>query len=174
MLWVWLAVVIAGIGGAGCMYALALFFKSSASLHARVKRLAPFSAGACMLGAVIVGEYRWADHQVSQLPLNTQVVTEVRPVSVLKPWTWISPPVQRLSAVGLASSEHAPVVLADVYLLARWQAPVRAQQWFNCAEHTRANGAMNVQQRPPEDKSAWTALASDDEYLRLACQSMRN
>lgn len=174
MLWTWLAVVIAGIGGAGVFYALAALFTKSGSKRSHLKRIAPFSAGVCMLSAVIVGEYHWAAHQISQLPSHVQVVVEVSPVSVFKPWTWIAPPVQRLSALGLASSAHAPIVLADVYLLARWQAPVSTLQWFDCAQHRRANGSKLIDSRPPEHASAWTQLDAEDAYLLLACQTMRN
>ena len=173
MLWTWLAVVIAGIGGAGMCYALAALLASNSNMSSSLKRFAPFSAGACMLMAVIVGEYQWASHQISQLPQTAKVVTEVRPVSGFKPWTWFAPPVQRLSALDIALTEYAPIVLADVYLLAKWQAPLKTQQWFHCTKHQRANSAPQAAP-PPEGAGAWSSLDRDDAYLQLACQSMRN
>lgn len=167
MLWEWLAVIIAGVAGAGLVWATALLIRQSS-----IKRLAPACAGSCMLLAVIAGEYLWAGHVKASLPANAEVVQAIRKQSPLKPWTWFVQPVQRLSAVAPLSNDDAPIILVELYLLARWQAPVKTRQWFDCALRRRANAALTGD-GPPANRQAWTELAPADAYLIAACQTMR-
>ena len=75
MIWEWIATITAGLGAAGLLMLLRLFYKRLP------KSLIPAAAGLGMLLFQIHSEYTWFDHTRSLLPASAVVVVTARAVA---------------------------------------------------------------------------------------------
>ncbi|MFC3852097.1 hypothetical protein ACFOSD_02680 [Salinispirillum marinum] len=86
MIWHLVALVFAGLGGAG----IALVLRSLTRKKLPVW-IVPVLAGTCMLGYQINFEYAWYDHKLSQLPEGSVITGHAANPSFFRPWTFVFP-----------------------------------------------------------------------------------
>ncbi len=133
-----IATFAAGAGAAGLVLILNLLTKG------RLPRWAmPVAAGLAMIGVAISSEVSWGTRTAEGLPDGVVVVDEVKETAWYRPWSYLSPPTTRLIALdtqSVRSNPDAPdIVLADLYLFARWRPSARVPQLLNCTETARAD-----------------------------------
>ncbi|PKQ12698.1 MAG: hypothetical protein CVT70_07175 [Alphaproteobacteria bacterium HGW-Alphaproteobacteria-1] len=163
-----IATFAAGIGAAAAVVALA---------HMTGGRLprytAPAAAGLAMLAYAIWSEYSWAARTAGTLPDGVEVLVEIPETRPWKPWTLVVPQVTRFMALdraGVQSNPEAPgVLLADVYLFARWNPPARLPQLVDCLNRARAEVSEAALADPSQ--AAWRSAPEDDPLLEALCTS---
>lgn len=134
---------------------------------------APAAAGLAMLAYAIWSEYTWAARTAGTLPEGVEVLVEVPESRPWKPWTLVVPQVTRFMALdraGVQSNPEAPgVLLADVYLFARWNPPARVPQFVDCANRALAEVSDAALADPSQ--AAWRSAPEDDPLLEALCTS---
>jgi hypothetical protein len=159
-----IAVVIAGIAGAGVMMAIARF--SGGRLP---KWMIPLAAGAAMLGTTISSEYSWYSRTAENLPDGIEVVQAVESKAVYRPWTYVFPYVNRfiaLDTVNLRTNSDDPnLKMANLYFFGRWSAVQSVEVIVNCETGQRADPALGDDSPP-----VWRDVASDDPIVNGVCQ----
>ena len=133
-----IATFAAGAGAAGLVLILNMLTRG------RLPRWAmPVAAGLAMLGVAIANEASWGSRTAEGLPEGVVVVDEIRETAWYRPWSYLAPPAVRLVALDTQSVQTNPgapeIVLADLYLFARWRPSARVPQLLDCTEATRAN-----------------------------------
>ena len=114
-----LAVIIAGLAGAGVMMLIARITGNRLP-----KWLVPVAAGAAMLGTTISSEYSWFSRTSGNLPDGLEVVQTVESTAIYRPWTYLFPYTDRFVAVDQdnvrENADQADLFLADLYFFGRW------------------------------------------------------
>lgn len=88
MIWHLIAVLICGLSVGGLMFLL-----RKLSGNRLPKWLISASAGAAMLGYLAFYDYTWYEFKSSQLPPEAEVIATSSPKSFLRPWSYITAPV---------------------------------------------------------------------------------
>lgn len=157
-----LAVIFAGLAGAGLMLMISRF----ASLP---RWWVPMGAGAAMLAATLSSEYGWYGRTAASLPQGV-VVAQTLPVSVpWRPWSYVMPLTEGFVAVDRGNlrpnSQTPDLYLADVYLFGRWQ-PVRViEVMVDCAGQRRADPGQSQAAEP-----VWRDVGADDPVVAKVCE----
>lgn len=162
-----IATFAAGLGAAGLVLLVNLATKG------RLPRwVMPVAAGAAMIGTTISSEMTWASRTVEGLPEGIAVSDTVTETAWWRPWTYVWPQATRLMAVDTAtarSNDAAPETrLVDLYLFARWQAPVKVPQLIDCAAGARADVTDAALADP--GAADWRALPDGSDLVKLACE----
>jgi len=135
--------------------------------------ITPVAAGAAMLGYAIWSEYTWAERTVQGLPDGVEVLTTVEETRFWKPWTYVVPQTTRIMALDRQGVQTKPdadgILLADVYLFARWTPPAKRPQLVDCAEGARADVSTAALADP--DNATWRSVAGDDPLIEALCPS---
>lgn len=133
----------------------------------------PVAAGAAMLGYAIWSEYTWADRTMDALPDGFELLATVEETRFWKPWTYLVPQTTRfmvLDRAGVQTRADAEgVLLADVYLFARWTPPAKRPQLVDCAEGARADVSAAALADP--DKARWRSVGDDDPLMEALCRT---
>lgn len=158
-----IAVIVAGIAGAGVMMLVAR------AAGGRIpKWLVPVAAGAAMLAATISSEYSWYGRTADALPEGLEVVQTVENTALYRPWTYLVPYTERFIALDTgnlrANSEDADLFLADVYFFQRWGAVQTVELMVNCETGQRADPARGDGGEP-----VWRDTPSDDPIVSGVC-----
>ncbi|SLN37602.1 hypothetical protein ROJ8625_01721 [Roseivivax jejudonensis] len=157
------AVVLAGVAGAGLM------LLASRLLGERVPRwLVPVAAGGAMLAAAISNEYGWYDRTRGSLPDGMVVASAVEGRHWWRPWTYAVPMVERfvvVDAAGLrANAQDEGLYLADLYFFGRWRATQALQVMVDCEDGRRADPAGGDGGEP-----VWREVGADDPIVASVC-----
>ncbi|MEI4234288.1 hypothetical protein [Roseovarius sp. D22-M7] len=163
-----IATVAAGMAAAGL--ALILGHLSGGRLP---RWFIPVAAGAAMLGYAIWSEYSWAGRTVEGLPEGVEVLTTVEETRFWKPWTYVVPQTTRIMALDRAGVQTNPdasgILLADLYLFARWTPPAKRPQLVDCEAGARADVSRAALADP--DAATWRSVGADDPLMEALCQS---
>ncbi|MCB1992493.1 MAG: hypothetical protein R3D28_11170 [Geminicoccaceae bacterium] len=139
--------------------------------------LLPAAAGIAMLGFHIWTDYSWFRRTTAELPGHVVVAQGYPSSNPLQPWTLVVPRIDRFSAVDTNRIRHNPEVpdlaMAVVYLVARWNPTVEANQLYDCRTPRRADvGAdmeVDAEGRPVDP--VWVALPPDDPVRLAVCRA---
>lgn len=138
--------------------------------------LIPASAGAGMLGFTLWADYTWFGRVVGDLPPDVVIARTHTTSWAIQPWTLAVPAVTRFQAVNAGGATPIPnaegIVLAEVYLVARYQPTYAALMLFDCAQGRRADAVDADESGLPPD-AAWVAVGTDDPALRAACDGAK-
>ncbi|MEZ5863823.1 MAG: hypothetical protein R3D25_07010 [Geminicoccaceae bacterium] len=141
--------------------------------------LLPAAAGLAMLGFHIWTDYSWFARTAAELPDHVVVAQGYPSSNPLQPWTLVVPRIDRFSAVDTSRIRHNPEVpdmaMAVVYLVARWNPTIEANQLYDCATPRRADVGVDTQmdaEGRPVDPD-WVALPADDPVRRTVCDASR-
>lgn len=159
-----LAVIIAGIAGAGVMMLVAKLTGNRLP-----KWLVPVAAGAAMLGTTISSEYSWFSRTSGNMPDGLEVVQTVESTAVYRPWTYLAPYTDRFVAVDTENirenAEQADLFLADLYFFGRWSTVQSVEVMVNCDTGQRADPALGDGSPP-----VWREVPADDPIVTGVCQ----
>ncbi len=160
-----IATFAAGAGAAGVVLILNMLTKG------RLPRWAmPVAAGLAMIGVAISSEVSWGTRTAEGLPEGVVVVDEVQETAWYRPWSYLAPPTTRLVALDTQSvrtNADAPdLVLADLYLFARWRPSARVPQLLNCKDTTRAD----VTDATLSDPASATWRPAETRLIAEACK----
>ena len=165
-----IATFVAALGAAGMVLVL------NRITGGRLPRwAAPVAAGAAMIGFAIWSEYSWAERTRAQLPEGTRVFRSFEDSAFWKPWTFIWPQTTALAVADVATARSRPdapqVKLVDIYLFARWRAPVRTPQLVDCDLPGRAPVSDAALADPAA--ATWQQLAPDAPLIAVLCADQR-
>lgn len=136
-----IAVIVAGIAGAGVMMLIA-----RVSGGRIPKWFIPIAAGAAMLGTTISSEYSWFSRTSDALPEGLRVVQTADSTAFYRPWTYVVPYTDRFIALDTgnvrANSDDADLFLADLYFFQRWGTVRSVEMMVNCQTGQRADPAL--------------------------------
>ncbi|MBM2321412.1 MULTISPECIES: hypothetical protein [Marivita] len=158
-----IAVIVAGIAGAGVMMLIAR------TLGDRVPNwLIPVAAGAAMLGTTISSEYSWYSRTAEALPEGVEVVQTAESTAFYRPWTYLAPYTNRFIALDTgnvrANTEDAALFMADVYFFRRWSTVQAVELMVNCSTGQRADPAFGDGGDP-----VWRDAVADDPIISGVC-----
>ena len=141
--------------------------------------LLPAAAGVAMLGFHIWTDYSWFRRTTAELPGHVVVAESYASSNPLQPWTLVVPRIDRFSAVDTRRIRHHPDVpdmaMAVVYLVARWNPTIEANQLYDCATPRRADVGLDLQvdaEGRPVDPD-WVTLPADDPVRLAVCDASR-
>ncbi|EKV28980.1 hypothetical protein C882_0744 [Caenispirillum salinarum AK4] len=171
MLIEFLAVIMAGFGGAGT--ALILRKLTARRLPAW---LVPGCTAAAMLAMVIYLEYSWADRFEAGLPEEMVVVSKNEDRSWYRPWTYAVPLTTRLMVVDnrirKTNQADPDLVLTGIILQERWALAFGFKSLFDCAGARRAD--LTEGTKLDDDgiplTAEWYQLSPQDPVLIAACR----
>ncbi len=173
MLFELIAAVVAGVAVAGI--AMGLRWISRGLLP---KWIVPAMAGLGMLAYAIWSEYSWYARMTASQPSTFEVVWLNEASSLLRPWSFYKPVINRFTGVDLASAQRHPnfpdQVMVDLILAARWQSPARVKVVFDCAAHRRADlmgKDVSIADNGEITGATWVDIPADDKTLEAACRS---
>lgn len=137
--------------------------------------LYPAVAGIGMIALTIYIEYTWFSTARAELPNDVEVVETFSRTSVLQPWTFLAPRVDRFMAVDHGSVRLNPdvddVVLIDVYLMERLNPTLQATQFIHCGTASRmlvGDATEFTDDGLPADED-WVPLGEDDPLVLSVC-----
>ena len=163
MIWEWIATITAGLGAAGLLMLLRLFYKRLP------KSLIPAAAGSGMLLFQIHSEYTWFDHTRSLLPASAVVVAEVPESAFYKPWSYWQPQVLKFVAIDSAQTVRhpsEPLVQTHVYFFERRMSAQTLPILVDCQSGLQANAPASDQ---APTKLAWGKTAYTDRIVQAIC-----
>ncbi|WP_425038192.1 hypothetical protein [Primorskyibacter sp. S187A] len=169
MFWELLATVFAGFAGAG----LALL-ANKITRGSMPKSAMPVTAGVFMLVFAVWSEMNWFPRSVEQLPETVVVVRTNESRSPFRPWTYVTPFVNRFIAADTGAAQSNTDVphqrIVDIYLLERWQ-PARALKiGLDCARPAQTPlEASSFDDAGAIVSEAWEQLAPDDPLVTAVC-----
>lgn len=159
-----LAVIIAGLAGAGVMM---LVVKATGN---RLPRwLIPVAAGAAMLGTTISSEYSWFARTSGNMPDGLEVVQTVESTAIYRPWTYLAPYIDRFVALDTENirenADQPDLYLATLYFFGRWTTVQSVEVMVNCRTGQRADPALGDGSQP-----VWRDVPADDPIVTGVCQ----
>jgi hypothetical protein len=163
-----IAVIFAGLAGAGVMLILRKV------LRGRLPGWAvPVGAGAAMLATTISSEYSWYERTVASLPTGVEVLQTRETRAFWRPWTYVVPMVEGFIALDTTKSvanEAAPgLYLVDTYIFGRWKPVTQVQLMIDCPGGRRADPARGDGGEP-----VWRDVGGDDPILRGVCAAQQD
>lgn len=169
MFWELLATVFAGFAGAG----VALIARKVT--RGRVPGSATLILAAVFMFAFsVMSEMNWYPRSVEQLPDTAVVIRTNESRAWYRPWTYLSPYVNRFIAVDTESTQTNPAApdqrIVDVYLLERWQAARALKIGVDCA--IPAQAPLDTAELGADgtiEAASWDALDSDDPLFVAIC-----
>lgn len=136
----------------------------------------PAVAGLAILAYTVYTDYSWAARTAQTLPKGAVVVQKVRVDSLLAPWSYLWPIVQRFTAVDPAgfmrNPAHPDLVLFKLYLFSRYQPAHSVPMLMDCTEArmTMVEGKGFQPDGLPANPQ-WQQLAANDLLLSAVCAS---
>lgn len=134
----------------------------------------PATVAVGIIGYTAWSEYTWSSRTIAALPHLRLASTNAESVG-WRPWTYISPQVNRMIAVDMSTTRvHAnqpDLVMTTLVLLGRWE-PVRGVPViFDCAANTRADliEGVTLNDDGSIDGATWAEMEPDDNILTTAC-----
>lgn len=170
MIWTLIGTLMVGVGAAS------IVFVTFRALRRTVPGwLLPAAAGAGMLSFHIWSDYAWAERTAAELPEHVVVAERYTSRSMLQPWTYLVPKVDRFAVVDTNEIRHhasvGDMAMATIHLVTRWYPTVTTRQLFDCATPRRADiGAdfrVDAEGRPIDP--VWVVLDPDDPIRRVVC-----
>ncbi|MCV2867929.1 hypothetical protein OEW28_04755 [Defluviimonas sp. WL0002] len=164
MIWDLVAMVTAGVGGAGILLLVARV------LRVKLPRWAvPATAGVAMFVFAVWNEYAWYPRVRDALPESVRIVSAPADAAFYQPWTYAFPIVRRFLAVDLGSAIHSETepqqFVAPVMFIERWT-PVRQLPFaFDCANGRRTDVFPGGRIEDAE----WVTPGPEDDLLATAC-----
>lgn len=136
----------------------------------------PVGAGLAMLTTTIANEYAWYDRTKELLPEGMSVVMEVENRVAYRPWTYVTPFVERFVALdeqSLRMHEAKPDLrMVDMIFMGRWSAVEKMVVLADCANGKRAPLIDGVSFDDTGEVSGvdWVKPADDDPILTAICE----
>lgn len=162
-----IATFAAGFGAAGLVLCINIITRG----RLLPKWVMPVAAGAAMIGMAIWSEMTWAERTQQNFPDGVVVVEEISVSAWWRPWTYVTPQTTRMMAVDLPSIRqnevNEAVVLVDVILFARWQAPSALPVFVDCANDKRA--AVSEAALADLSKAVWLDIPAGNALLSTVC-----
>ncbi len=137
--------------------------------------IVPAAAGAGMIGFTVWSEYGWEGRARAGLPPGFVVVEAPRTASVLRPWTYAAPLVERMLVIDLTATRRHPVAgdlaLTRLIALHRWRPNAEMRAVIDCAGGRRIDVVDGVVFSESGDlvQGAWSRVPPDDPVLTAAC-----
>lgn len=141
------------------------------------RALIPIGAGLAMIGFAIWSEYNWFPRNVANLPEGHVVVRTNESRSVLRPWTFVAPFVDRFVSVqpsaALTHPDRPDERLVEVFVFGRWAPLARVPVLLDCAESRRADliDGTEFAADGTIEGAEWIALDDTDPLLRAVCDA---
>ncbi len=139
----------------------------------------PACAGAAMIAYTIYSEYNWYTRTVANLPEGMEIATTVEKKAVYRPWTYITPYIDRFAAVDVATAmtnEELPdYKIVSVVFMGRWSPVSKVRMLFDCVGNRRVDlveGRDLGDDGLPTNEGAWVPLEADDPLLTTACKEV--
>ncbi|TQV74406.1 hypothetical protein [Denitrobaculum tricleocarpae] len=135
----------------------------------------PLAAGLAMISFTLWSEYTWFSRTEAGLPESFEVVTQHEHTSIFRPWTKLTPFVDRFSAIdknALRRNEQVPgQVMAEVLMVARHTGNARLPVLIDCPGTRRADlsDGMEFDEAGALVDADWFQLTSDDPLLKTVC-----
>ena len=169
MLWDLLAVVFAGLGGAGIAMTVRLFYKKLPSW------LIPASAGLGMLLFHIINEYTWFDHTKEKLPQGAVVVAQVPETIFWKPWTLVHPQILKFIAADIKNAKANEInpnwMMVDLYFFERMMTTHQLPIVLDCQQKKQALLSDQLNPHAPQNNpSLWTVSDYTERLATQVCQ----
>lgn len=159
-----IAVIVAGLAGAGVMMAIVKL--SGGRLP---KWFIPVAAGAAMLGTTISSEYSWFSRTADALPEGITVIQTAESTAFYRPWTYAFPYVDRFIALDennvRTNSETPDLHMADLYFFGRWSTVQAVEIMVNCATGERADPSTGDGGEP-----VWRTVPANDPIVEGVCE----
>ena len=165
-----LAVIFAGVAGAGLMMVLNRLTGSRLP-----KWLTPVAAGGAMIAATVSSEYSWYTRTSATLPEGFEVFETVETTAMWRPWTYVYPLTERFAALDTASVQtnpaHADLRIAQIYLYGRWSPLNRVNVAADCAQnrHAALIDAISFDDTGNIVGAQWVAAAENDRLVPAVC-----
>ncbi|MCA1776169.1 MAG: hypothetical protein R6V30_05985 [Paracoccaceae bacterium] len=160
-----IAVIVAGIAGAGAMMLVARMAGGRLP-----KWLIPVAAGVAMLGTTISTEYSWFSRTSLALPAGLEVVQTAENTAFFRPWTLVVPYTDRFVALDTgnvrANRNDAALFMADIYFFRRWGAVQSVELMVNCETGMRADPGLGDGGAP-----VWRDALPDDPIVTQLCET---
>lgn len=172
MFWELVATVFAGFAGAG----VALIARKAT--RGRVPGSATLIlAGVFMLAFTILSEMNWYPRQIEALPEGAVVVATNESRAFYRPWTYLSPYVNRFIAADANSTQTNPAVpeqrIVDIYLFERWQAARALRIGVDCAIPAQAPlSTAEFAEDGTITAAQWDRMEPDDPLVQAVCTGM--
>ncbi len=135
----------------------------------------PAAAGLTMVGFMLWSEYTWFSRTQAGLPPSFAVVTQHEHSSIFRPWTKISPFIDRFSVVDTAAlrrNEKLPgQVMTEVLMVARHGGNAKVPVLIDCPGTRRADlsDGMKFDDTGALVDAKWYQLTSEDPLLKTVC-----
>ncbi|MBZ4021403.1 hypothetical protein CKO11_02860 [Rhodobacter sp. TJ_12] len=137
------------------------------------KWLMPAAAGLAMLGVTIWGEYHWFTQARGGLPAGAVVLQSNAEATPWRPWSYLWPVTNRFVALDTANRAQPAegVVVANLYLVARWQPVQPVTVAYDCTGHRQAilGGEAAVNADGSLTAGKWLPAPMPDAGLNAAC-----
>ncbi|MEZ5841724.1 MAG: hypothetical protein R3D02_15295 [Hyphomicrobiales bacterium] len=137
----------------------------------------PAAAGLSMIGFQAWNEYSWFSRTADLLPDTVEIGQTYANASLLQPWTYIAPRVDRFSAIDRATVRRNPqapgFALAEVLLIGRLAPTAKTLQIFDCEMARRADitAATEFGDDGLPKNLQWVEVEADDALRRIACSA---
>lgn len=135
----------------------------------------PVGAGLAMIGFTIWSEYNWYPRTLAQLPEGIEIISTNESQAVYRPWTYLTPFVDRFAAVDKARirrNENVPdQVMVPVVFMGRWAPGAEIPVVVDCVESRRADLADGIEfdEEGALVNADWIAVEADDPLLEAVC-----
>jgi hypothetical protein len=166
MIWHLIAVVIAGLSVGGMLFLLRKLSKDRLP-----KWLVSASAGAAMLAYLAYYDYTWYDFKRSRLPSDSLLIDTQSPSSFLRPWSYVSAPVNAFTVFDGRSRRHEQdgETLIQYILYTFRKDPLERLDTraylLNCTRMERALFDRDA----PDDRIGLEKISRDDPMYQTLC-----
>ena len=170
MLWTLVAVLFAGISGAGIGVGLRKLSRG------RLPRgLPPVLAGIFMLAATVAQEYAWYPNNLDDLPDDAVVLSERAQQAAWQPWTYIRPWVRGFVAFApsetVETAAGSGIFVIQAHLRERWQPAIIRPVLVDCPGRRRGDvtpGTRFDAAGLPQDVT-WIGAEAGDPIVAAVC-----
>ena len=165
-----IATFVIGFGAAGLVLIL-----NSVMGRRLPKALLPIAAGGAMIGFTIWNEYNWYPRTLTQLPEGIEIISTNESKAMYRPWTYLTPFVDRFAAVDIARMRRNPdipaQVIVPVVFMGRWSPGAEIPVIVDCVESKRADLAdgMEFDDAGAVVNADWITVGADDPLLEAVC-----
>ncbi|SDJ05841.1 hypothetical protein [Aliiruegeria lutimaris] len=169
-----IAAVFAAVAAAGVVYLL------NRLLGGRLPGwLMPVAAGAMMILFTIRMEYTWFERTSAEFPEDVVVTKVHESTAFFRPWTYVTPLVNRFAAVetsAIRSNEAVPHLrMFDMLLFGRWQPPQVVPMIVDCDAQLGAPllDTVTFDASGAVENAQWAPIPEDDLTLATVCKEIR-
>lgn len=136
----------------------------------------PAGAGLAMISFTLWSEYTWYGRTTATLPDDLVIAWANETTAPYKPWTYITPQINRFVAVDTASIQTNDALpgqrMVDLFLMGRWAPGRQVRVIVDCNENRRADLLEDIKMdaNGAVEDSAWVPLDPEDPVLRTTCE----